>query len=81
MSKTKVELNHANIRAYLKNDSVTAMLESYGSRTLQRCGEGYEMDSRRGRNRTIVEVRTATPEAVNNNLKHNTLLKALGGAK
>lgn len=44
---------------------------------LQRCGEGYEMERRTYPERTGYVVRAATDQAKHDNLKNNTLEKAL----
>lgn len=39
------------------------------------CGEGYVGDVQEGANRVHGMIRTATPDAIRDNLRNNTLLK------
>lgn len=73
----EIKLIGVGIRDLLKCDEVKDYLEEKGKEIKNKAGDGYEMDSRRGRNRTIVEVKAVTEKAKRDNLDHNTLLKAL----
>lgn len=79
MSDFKFELNEAGVRALLKSSEMQAILSEYGSKVMGRVGEGYEMTTGTTPQRAKVNVRTETPRAMVDNLKNNTLLKALGG--
>ena len=79
MSDFRFELNEAGVRALLKSSEMQAILSEYGSKVMGRVGEGYEMTAGTTSQRAKVNVRTETPRAMVDNLKNNTLLKALGG--
>ena len=79
MNKVKLELNRSGVRELLQSSEMAGSCEDYASQIQQRAGEGYEMTVKTGKNRVVATVRAATPHAYYSNLKHNTLLKALGG--
>lgn len=77
MSEVKVTLNKAGVRQLLLSDEIMDYCDDIGSGIMQRCGDGYEKTQYHGKNRVNVSIHTATPKAFNDNMKHNTLLKAL----
>ena len=79
MTDFKFELNKAGVRELLKSSEMAAVLSEYGSNMMGQLGEGYEMEEGTTSQRAKVNVRTATPRSMVDNLKNNTLLKALGG--
>lgn len=76
--KYEIELNSAGVRELLKSEEIAQACEEAASAVLQRAGSGYVMEKRSYAERTGYAVRTDTPKAMADNLKHNTLLKALG---
>lgn len=79
MSKVKFKLNRAGVRTLLGSDEMSAVCQQYADRALGRCGEGYETQRRDYPERTGYVVRAATDQARQDNLKNNTLLKAVRG--
>lgn len=79
MSKVKFKLNRSGVRALLKSDEMSAVCQQYASRVQGRCGDGYEIARRDYPERTGYVVRAATYQARQDNLKNNTLLKAVSG--
>lgn len=77
MSKTKIELNSAGIRALLRSEEMKEACQAQASAVAKRCGTGYESDSYVGKGRVNCSVYPATPKANRDNLRNNTLLKAL----
>ena len=72
-------LNRSGVRELLKSAEMKSVCESFANDIAARAGTGYEVSSYTGRNRVNASVRTATAEARRDNLKKNTLLKAVGG--
>ena len=77
MKKVKVVLNRAGVRELLRSDEMESMLGKKASDIRGRCGEGYEADSYKGKNRAKATVWTATPDAMRDNSNNNTLLKGM----
>lgn len=75
MSKLKVELNYADVGAWLRSTEMEPILRLGAEQVQGRCGDGYSVQVMPTRAIAIVE--TSTPEAYADNLKNNTLLKAL----
>lgn len=80
-SKFVFELNRAGVRDLLKGEEMQSICSSYGDAILSVAGEGYKKTVHVGRNRANCSVKTDTPKAYYSNLKHNTLINALGAAK
>lgn len=80
MSKYEFKLNRQGVGELLKSGAVQGMCSEYATRALNACGVGYESKSQVGKNRASAIVYPATAHAHYSNLKHNTLLKALGGS-
>lgn len=79
MSKNvEIKLNSAGIQELLKSSGIAATCEAQASAVASRAGEGYVVEQRNYPERTGYVVKADTAEAVNDNLKNNTLLKALG---
>ena len=79
MAKVKFELNRSGVRELLRSPEMMAVCQGYANRALGSLGKGYEVSTMTGRNRVNAEVRAETFEARKENLKNNTILKALGG--
>lgn len=77
MNRGQVTLNPAGVRALLRSEEMRAICEEHATATLKGCGKGYEMGSFTGKNRVNAQVWAATARAKRDNLKNNTLLKAL----
>lgn len=79
MAKTKFELNRSGVRELLRSPEMMAVCQGYADRALGSLGDGYEVSTMTGRNRVNAEVRAETYAAKKDNLKNNSILKALGG--
>lgn len=77
MSKVRIELNHAGIRALLKSPEMEAMLGERAAQISDGCGDGYAHDTYQAPGRVIASVYTETPDAMRDNLRNNTILKAM----
>ena len=79
MAKTKFtfELNPAGVRELLRSAEMKSVCQSHAQKIAARAGTGYEVDTYTGSNRVNASVSTATAEAYRDNLKNNTLLKAV----
>lgn len=77
MSRVEVELEHDNIRAFLRSESVGKLMKSYADKAAERLGEGYEADEKVMATRAIASVFTATDEAKRENMENNSILKAV----
>lgn len=81
----KFELNRAGVAQLLKGAEMQGILGEYASEVQSRCTAGnvgpeeYEAAVSVRGTRAVGTVRTDSPHAYYSNLKHNTLLKALGG--
>lgn len=80
MSKVKIELDRAGMRALLRSEDMLGAVKAPAVAAVQQLGEGYEVDARVGRGRVNAEVRAVSAKARKENRDHNTILKAIGGA-
>lgn len=77
----KFELNRAGVRELLKSSEMRDILQDYGNQAINRLGEGYEAvpgDTSESV-RAKVKVTATTYKTRRDNLKNNTILKAVGG--
>lgn len=81
MSRVKVKLNTAGVRALLlQGEGIMAECERQAAAIARRAGEGYETDAfPGGKTRGNVRVYPATGGARRDNLRNNTLIKSLRG--
>ena len=74
----RVELNSEGVRSLLKSGEMAAICRSHAQAIANRAGgTGYMVTTYTGRTRVNASVITATAEAARDNLKNNTLLKAV----
>lgn len=78
MSKTEIVLNTSEIGRMLKGSEVEAMMASYAGRVSAQAGSGYSSRTHNTGQRIAANIYADTPEARDDNLKNNTLLKAIG---
>ena len=87
MSKVKFKLNLPGLNALMKGPEMQAVLASYGDRVLNAArnsapaGAEFSANTRAINWIAVTTVRTDNYEAQKDNYDHNTLLKALGGAR
>ena len=77
MSKVHIELNSTGIREMLQSPEMQDILAEQAAEIASRCGAGYASDKYMTPGRAVSSVYTETPEAIRDNLEHNTLLKGL----
>ena len=77
MGKYKFELNRSGVRALLRSDEVKAILKSKADTAAQACGNGYASGDYLMPTRAVVRVFAVSAKAKQDNLKNNTILKAL----
>ena len=81
MTEIEFTLNSEGIGKLLKSDKIGEVTAQFGQAVLNRCGSGYTMDTRVGKYRNITRVTAVSDDAIADNLKNNTLLKALHGGE
>lgn len=79
MAKLKFELNRDGVRSLLKSKEMMDICSEYANNALGRLGDGYEVSTYSGTNRVNAEVYAETYAAKKENLKSNTILKAVFG--
>ncbi len=77
MANVTIKLNKGGMEELLKYDCQGA-IEEVARGVLDACGEGYRMDTYVGKTRCNCSVGAETDKAYYSNLKHNTLLNAIG---
>lgn len=75
MSDFKFVLNREGVRELMQSQEMQDVLVDFASQVAEIAGDGYDVYI--GINRANVSVRTATEEAMADNLDHNTLEKAI----
>jgi hypothetical protein len=76
LSKVTFKLNRAGVREILQSAGVQDMLRA---EAVGRAPEGCVVDVFVGENRANARITAETEQAVRDNYRENTLLKALGG--
>ena len=79
MSKEKFKLNRKGVAELMKSKEMQSVLTEYASGVKNRCGDGYTQDIYIGKNRANAMVSAETREAFSDNIKNNTILKAVRG--
>ncbi|MEI4413927.1 hypothetical protein ACLMK5_05025 [Streptococcus anginosus] len=77
MSNMKFKLNRTGVAELMKSSAMQTVLTKHASNIKNRCGDGYEQDIHIGRNRANAMVSAKTRKTKKDNLKNNTLLKAV----
>ena len=77
MSKFKFALNRAGVRALMKSEEMQSILKDKADSALNSLGEGYKSDIHVGKNRANAMVYADTYQAKRDNLKNNSILKAV----
>lgn len=77
MAKMKFKLNSDGVRELLKSQEMQSVLNEKATGIKNRCGEGYTQDVYVGKNRANAMVKAGTYQAKRDNLKNNTILKAV----
>ncbi len=77
MSKFKFVLNRAAVRELMKSEEMQTILKDKADNALNSLGEGYKSDIHVGKNRANAMVYADTYKAKKDNLKNNSILKAV----
>ena len=79
MANVEVVLNSAGVRELLQCAEIEATCRELAEGVASRAGDGYTVDTHVGKTRVNAMVSADTRDAYYDNLRNNTLLKALGG--
>ena len=79
MSMFKFVLNRAGVRQLMQSEEMQSILKDKADAALNSLGEGYKSDIYIGKNRANAMVWADSIKAKRENLKHNTILKAVRG--
>lgn len=79
MSKVKVVLNSSGVRALMQSKEMQKICTDHANDALSKLGNGYEVTSMVGKTRCNAEIAAVSQEAREENLKNNTIMKAVGG--
>ncbi len=77
MAKNKFKLNYKGVGELMKSEPMQRVLKEKATSIKNRCGVGYEQDVYVGKSRANAMVKATTYQAKADNLKNNTLLKAV----
>lgn len=77
MNKMKFKLNSSGVRSLLQSNEMQAVLDKQATAIRNRAGVGYQQDTYIGKNRANAMVWAETFQAQRDNMKKNTLLKAV----
>ena len=77
MSKFKFVLNRAGVRQLMQSEEMQSILKDKANNALNSLGEGYKSDIHVGKNRANAMVYADTYQAKRDNLKNNSILKAV----
>lgn len=75
--KFKFVLNREGVRQLLNGNAMSSELSRLGENVRERAGEGYKLSLVQSSDRKKAIVEVDTPKAFYDNLRNNTLLKAL----
>lgn len=79
MAKVKFELNGAGVRELMQSDEMVEILREHANRAQQSLGAGYEVSTQVGKTRANASVYAESFAAKRENLKSNTIIKAVFG--
>lgn len=77
MSKTQFKLNRKGVADLMKSAEMQEVLKGYATGIRNRCGDGYEQNLYVGKNRANAMVSASTYQAKADNMRNNTILKAV----
>lgn len=76
---TRFVLNRQGVRELLQSAQIMAACREKAEEIASGLGEGYEVSTRVGQNRVNASIGAVSPKARAENLKHNTLVRAISG--
>ena len=77
MSKMQFKLNRKGVADLMKSEEMQTILKGIADNALDSLGEGYKSDLRVGKNRANAMVYADTYQAKADNLRNNSILKAV----
>lgn len=77
MAKIKIVLNKDGVRELLQSEEMQKLVKDYADGVKERAGEGYESSVVVGKLRARASVKAESRRAKWDNIKNNTLLKAV----
>ncbi|MGF2169130.1 hypothetical protein ACQUEQ_12010 [Enterococcus casseliflavus] len=77
MANMKFNLNRSGVASLMKSAEMQGVLEEKATAVRNRAGEGYKQDTFVGKTRANAMVYADTYQAKKDNMKNNTLLKAV----
>ncbi|MHC5375756.1 hypothetical protein ACYSNU_18520 [Enterococcus sp. LJL120] len=77
MANSKFKINYSGVGQLLKSAEMQNVLEEKATAIRNRAGEGYKQDTFVGKTRANAMVFADTYQAKKENMKNNTLLKAV----
>lgn len=77
MADVKFKLNYAGVGELLKSQQMLDICKSYADKALGRLNDGYEVTTHVGKTRVNASVKAVTYQARAENLRDNTILKAV----
>lgn len=80
MAKVRVVLNTEGVRDLLRSKEMMDVCQEYANNALGKLGDGYEVTTHTGSNRVNAEVAAVTYDAKKENLKNNSIIKAVFGS-
>ena len=76
--RVRYETNLKGLNELMKSDEMKTAVEAAGEAVRSQLGEGYEVDTKKGKWLVVTRVKAESKKAVSDCLKNNTLLKAVG---
>lgn len=77
MGKMNFKLNRKGVADLMKSAEMQDVLKGYATEITNKCGDGYRQDMYIGKNRANAMVSAATYQAIADNMRNNTILKAV----
>lgn len=74
----KIVLNSDGVKELLRSQEMMNVCTDLAYKAQSRLGDGYEVTNHTGKNRVNASIIANTPETLDEQLKSNTILKALG---
>lgn len=75
--EVEFKLNSAGVRQLLQSSEMMAICKSYAQSAVGRLGDGYEVSTYVGKTRVNASVKAVTYKAKAENLRENSILKAV----
>lgn len=81
MSNYQFELNREGVKQLMKSEEMKAVLDEMAHHIAESAEGDYKVDSVTGRTRANAEVSCASAKTYYDNLRNNTLLKAMANTR